>query len=84
MGDIVTLTPKEIDKRFDEHHGRIHKVEVDVYFGEGKDNPPITTRLASLEDFMRDTIEDRKQIKWALYGAISLLIANLIMSHVKF
>jgi len=78
------LTAKQVEDRFSEHHDRIHRVEIDMYFGDGKENPPIVTRIDRVEKITEDATNNHNQIKWALYAGLFLLLANLIGAHLKF
>lgn len=62
----------------------VGKLMTDVYFGDGKDNPPILTRLDRVEQAIEAMTTNSNQMKWALYVAAAAMILNIISSHVKF
>lgn len=51
---------------------KFHKMYVDMYIGEGKDNPPMTTRMALAEDRLERM---GKNLNKALWLAVSTLLA---------
>lgn len=57
----------------------VNKMYRDLYQGEGRENPSITTRLYDLEQ----TIKDFRIVKWLLVGAIVTGAADMIFSHIK-
>jgi hypothetical protein len=61
--EVLKLDPESIDK--------FNKMYVDMYLGEGKDNPSMTTRMAMVEDQM-DRLE--KNLNKALWLAVSTLL----------
>ena len=62
------------------HEERIRTLEVEMFFGDGKDKQPITTRLTMIEE----TISSLKTVKWLLAGAIITAVFNILSSHVSF
>lgn len=58
----------------------VEKLYEDMYTGNGKENPSVTTRLDRLEQI----VDDIKKLKWWLITAIGGLILNIVSSHVKF
>ena len=58
----------------------LNKLVTDVYYGDGKDNPPIVTRLDRLEIAMADL----KTIKLLLIGTILTVIITAVAAHFKF
>lgn len=59
---------------------RVTKLEEDVYFGKGKENPSIVSRLVLIED----AISSLTTVKWLLAGAIVTAVFNAVSSHIKF
>ena len=51
-----------------------------MYFGQGKDNPPIVTRLSKVED----ALVDLRTMKWALITMALAAIGDIISRHVHF
>lgn len=64
----------------EEFQRRLTKLETDMYFGEGKSNPPITTRMFKVEQVI-DSVE---KLRWYFIAAIVAMIMNIISSHIKF
>lgn len=58
-------------------NSRVAKLEKDMYYGEGKDNPPMTTRMALMESVVEKINKNLSKIVW-------LMIATLISVVVKF
>lgn len=52
----------------------------EFYEGDGKENPPMVTRMQRIED----AIASLKTVKWLLAGAIITAVFNIISAHVKF
>lgn len=63
---------------------KVDKLYLDMYLGSGKENPSVSTRLDRVEQVIENMTTNHNQIKWALYAALFLLLANLIGAHVKF
>lgn len=55
------------------------KLETDMYFGQGKNNPPMTARLLDVERIC----DDLKKLKWYFIAAIVAMLVNLVGSHIK-
>jgi hypothetical protein len=73
----MALSQREITERFDEHHKRINKVEVDVYFGDGKENPPIVVRL----DRVEKATASIDKLFWAVVIGIIAAIGDIVSHH---
>jgi len=58
---------------------RLDKLEEDMYFGRGKENPPVTVRLDRLEEVMSTL----KTVKWLLVASIISAVFNIASSHFK-
>jgi len=56
----------------------VKRHEKDLYFGDGKDNPPITGRLLLLEDAIGRFLRNSAKIIWLLVGTLIVGLANLI------
>lgn len=67
-----------------EDRRKLNKVYEDVYEGASKNDPSIITRLDRVEQVVETMTENSKQIKWALYAGLFLLVVNLLSSHIKF
>jgi hypothetical protein len=66
----MSITQAEVTRR-------VVKMYTDIYEGEGKDNPPVITRLSRLED----AIADIKKMKWALIIAALAAVSDIVASH---
>ena len=62
-----------------ESRRRNDKMYQDMYEGNGKDNPPIVTRLFDVER----TITDLRRLKWYLVAAIVTGLGDIIFAHIK-
>lgn len=62
------------------HEKLVQKMAVDMYIGEGKDNPPIVTRVALLEDGMETVKDSITEIKDTHKANQKLIIGTLISS----
>lgn len=51
--------------------------ETDLYFGKGKDDPPIIGRLLLMEDAVGRLIRNLSKIVWLLVGTLIIGILNL-------
>jgi protein gp37 len=76
----MTLTAKEIESRFKEHHERLTKVEVDVWIGKDAENPAIVMRIDRLEQAAAAVT----QLKWIVTAAILAIVGDIISNHIKF
>jgi hypothetical protein len=52
--------------------------DTDLYYGRGKNDPPITGRLLLLENAVARIIENSSKIVWLLAGTLAVGLANLI------
>ena len=62
---------------------RVDKLYVDMYIGEGKSNPPMTTRLSLLEDQMEKINRNLAKITWLLVATLLASIGELVMKGVR-
>lgn len=62
------------------HEKLVQKLAVDVYLGDGKDNPPLVTRVALLEDGMETVKNDITEIKDTHKQNQKLIIGTLVSS----
>ena len=58
---------------------KIDRLYEDMYYGRGRDDPSVTTRLDRIEQIL----SEMRSWKWVLIGAIVAMIADIISSHVK-
>ena len=61
---------------------RVDKLYMDMYIGEGKSNPPMTTRLSLLEDQMEKINRNLAKITWLLVATLLASIGELVMKGV--
>jgi hypothetical protein len=61
---------------------RVDKLYMDMYIGEGKSNPPMTTRLSLLEDQMEKINRNLAKITWLLVATLLSTIVELVMRGV--
>lgn len=57
----------------------LRKMYVDMYLGADKDNPPITVRLALLEDWMDKMAKNISKLVWLMAGTGLVVIGDLIV-----
>ena len=62
-----------------EERRQLAKVYCDMYEGDGKSNPPVTTRLDRIER----TIASVNRLTWSLIGLALAEIANIVSQHLK-
>jgi hypothetical protein len=62
-----------------EERRQLAKVYCDMYEGDGKENPPVTTRL----DRVERTIASVNRLTWSLIGLALAEIANIVSQHLK-
>jgi hypothetical protein len=68
------MTPEEIEQMVLRH-------DTDLYYGRGKADPPITTRLALIEEAIERFATNSSKIVWLLVGTLIVGLANLIFHH---
>lgn len=76
---ITCPAEQEYRNRISTLEGKTSKLETDMYFGQGKNNPPITARLLDVERIC----DDLKKLKWYFVAAIVAMLVNLVGSHIK-
>jgi hypothetical protein len=82
--DEAVKSKKECEEEMQDIGERVEKLYTDVYLGEGKNDPPITLRLDRVETAIESMTKNSDQLRWAIYSAIILMIANIIASHINF
>ena len=55
--------------------------DTDLYYGRGKNDPPITTRMAIVEDAIARFALNSSKIVWLLIGTLVVSVVNLIFHH---
>ena len=73
----MALLTRDIEKRFGEHHDRIHKLETDMYFGDGKENPSVATRLTTVENATAAV----NKLTWVVILGIISAIGDIVSRH---
>lgn len=58
---------------------RVEELEIEMYRGDGKENPSVLSRLALIEE----AISSLRTVKWLLAGAILTAVFNIISTHVS-
>jgi hypothetical protein len=61
---------------------KVEKLFVDMYYGEGKDNPSITTRLAMTEDKIERLGRNINKALWLVVGTLLTVIGEAVLRHV--
>jgi hypothetical protein len=56
---------------------RVRQHDKDLYFGSGRENPPLTTRMDRVERFMETTSNLMKAVLLLLVGAIATGVVDL-------
>jgi hypothetical protein len=62
-----------------EERRQVAKLYYDMYEGDGKENPSVTTRL----DRVERTIASVNRLTWSLIGLALAEIANIVSQHLK-
>lgn len=58
---------------------KVHKLYTDMYLGEGKDNPPITVRVALNEEAIKTISSNIIKGLWLLAASVMAGFGNLIL-----
>ena len=61
---------------------RVDKLYMDMYIGEGKSNPPMTTRLSLLEDQMEKINRNLSKITWLLVAELLAILGEIVVKGV--
>ena len=62
---------------------RVDKLYMDMYIGEGKANPPMTTRISLLEDQMDKINKNLSKITWLVVATLLTTLGEFILRGVK-
>lgn len=69
-----------------DHNSRIKRLETDMWYGRGRENPSITSRMAVVErdvEFVKQTLKDMvsesRQMKWILIGCAVGVAGQVIL-----
>ena len=60
----------------------LDKLYTDVYVGEGKSNPPITTRLYNVEEITDSIRGNLTKVVWLLVGIFFTVVGDLVIREV--
>jgi hypothetical protein len=63
----------------EEMEGMVKRHEKDLYFGDGRDNPPITGRLLLLEDAIARFARNSSKIVWLVVATLIVALINLLI-----
>jgi seryl-tRNA synthetase len=77
---------QEIEKqhnRFSTQLENSDKVFKDMYLGDGKENPSMTSRMLQVEEAVERWAKDSSQIKKWLFGILASLLVNIILHFWK-
>jgi hypothetical protein len=58
---------------------RIDRLETDMYTGNGKENPPVLTRL----DRVENTAAGLNKLQWVIIVGIIAAIGDILSQHLK-
>ncbi len=61
---------------------QLDKLYTDVYVGEGKSNPPITTRLYNVEEITDSIRGNLTKMVWLLVGIFFTVVGDLVIRGV--
>lgn len=62
-----------------ELHRRVDKLYCDMYEGDGKENPSMTTRMNAVEQ----TTATVNKLLWVVVGLAITVIGDIISNHLK-
>jgi hypothetical protein len=62
---------------------RVYKLETDMYHGDGKENPSMTTRMALVEDRLEKLSYILGKLTWVLVAAIFAIIGQVVLRMLK-
>jgi hypothetical protein len=77
-------TNRECDERMDTVEAKVEKMEIDMYFGRGKEDPPVTLRLDRLETAVEKFVKNTDTLKWLLIAALFTMLGDIISNHFHF
>lgn len=80
MAENGYIDKRECNEEMDSLGRRFQELHDAVYVGDGKDNPPIVTRLDRIEQ----SLATLNQVKWLLLAAIFTMLGNIISQHFHF
>lgn len=58
---------------------RVSKMYVDMYEGQGRENPPITSRLALLEESVDKINSNLSRMVWLLLSILGAAVGNIAL-----
>lgn len=59
------------------------KLFVDMYYGTGRDNPPMTHRISNVEDSLSGFKAAVNKIQWIVITAVLGIVFDRIATHLK-
>ncbi len=57
---------------------KVEKLFTDMYVGEGKENPSMTTRLSRTEDAIDRIVDNSNKAFWVSIGTIATVVGAII------
>lgn len=71
----------------EEHCETLEKLEVDMYFGKDKDNPPMTIRMDRVERLIEQIVGIVSRLSWAIVVMLLSVIGDIVVRiagvHIK-
>lgn len=77
MAENGYIDKRECNEEMDSLDTQVQSLHRAIYVGDGKDDPPIVTRLDRIEQ----SLATLNQVKWLLLAAIFMMIGNIISQH---
>lgn len=65
-------------------NARLGKLETDIYYGSGKDNPALTTRMALVEDIVGKINDNLKWFVRLTVASILTALASITVAIILF
>ena len=62
-----------------EDQRKLAKLYYDVYEGDGKDNPSMTSRMALLENIVKSIQSNFSQMKYIMLAALLTMICDIVV-----
>lgn len=73
--------PANHDPRIDEIYKDVAKLYEDFYYGRGKDNPPMTSRMEKVESAVANTTYYARWLLGLLGAVLVAIIADIATHH---
>lgn len=59
---------------------RLNKLYTDMYYGEGKDNPPMTVRVDRLEKSVEEMVSNSKSTRLMMVGTMLTVVGGIVIA----